>query len=70
MKTFNFRVKQPHFKVFPEFVGVSYTKRYELFSGKFIVPDNYFLKFPISPFLNGTIIGNKYINPVTYSLIF
>ncbi|MBZ0109802.1 MAG: PaeR7I family type II restriction endonuclease, partial [Candidatus Scalindua rubra] len=25
------RVKEPHFKVFPEFEGASYMKRYELF---------------------------------------
>ncbi len=26
------KVKEPHFKVFPEFVNASYAKRYELFS--------------------------------------
>lgn len=28
------RVREPHFKVFPEFVGASYMKRYELFCRK------------------------------------
>lgn len=28
------RVKEPHFKVFPEFVDASYAKRYELFCRK------------------------------------
>ena len=45
-------------------------KRYALSSEKFVVPDNYFFRFPISPFLNETIIDKKYINPATYSLIF
>jgi len=31
------RVKEPHFNVFPEFVGASYMKRYELFCRKLIL---------------------------------
>jgi hypothetical protein len=31
------RVKESHFKVFPEFVGASYMKRYELFCRKLIL---------------------------------
>jgi hypothetical protein len=34
-------VKEPHFKVFPEFVGASYTKRYELFCRKLILERHY-----------------------------
>ncbi len=30
------RVQEPHFKVFPEFVGASYAKRYELFCRKLV----------------------------------
>ncbi len=35
------RVKEPHFKVFPEFVGASYMKRYELFCRKLIRERHY-----------------------------
>ena len=35
------RVKEPHFKVFPEFVGSSYSKRYELFCRKLIRERHY-----------------------------
>lgn len=35
------RVKEPHFKVFPEFVGASYMKRYELFCRKLILEHHY-----------------------------
>ena len=35
------RVHEPHFKVFPEFVGASYTKRYELFCRKLILERHY-----------------------------
>ncbi len=35
------RVKEPHFKVFPEFVGASYMKRYELFCRKLILERHY-----------------------------
>ncbi len=30
------RVQEPHFKVFPEFVGASYARRYELFCRKLV----------------------------------
>jgi len=30
------RVKEPHFKVFPEFIDASYAKRYELFCRKLV----------------------------------
>jgi hypothetical protein len=35
------RVKEPHFKVFPEFVGASYAKRYELFCRKLVRERHY-----------------------------
>ena len=35
------RIKEPHFKVFPEFVGASYLKRYELFCQKLILERHY-----------------------------
>lgn len=35
------KVKEPHFKVFPEFVGASYTKRYELLCRKLILERHY-----------------------------
>jgi len=35
------RVKEPHFKVFPEFVGASYMERYELFCRKLILERHY-----------------------------
>jgi hypothetical protein len=35
------RIKEPHFKVFPEFVGASYLKRYELFCRKLILERHY-----------------------------
>jgi hypothetical protein len=34
-------VKQPHFKVFPEFNGASYTRRYELFCRKLVLERHY-----------------------------
>ena len=35
------RVKEPHFKVFPEFVGASYMQRYELFCRKLVLERHY-----------------------------
>ena len=35
------KVKEPHFKVFPEFVNASYSKRYELFCRKLIRERHY-----------------------------
>ena len=34
-------VQQPHFKVFPEFVGASYKRRYELFCRKLVLERHY-----------------------------
>ncbi|MEW6192870.1 MAG: PaeR7I family type II restriction endonuclease [Bacillota bacterium] len=35
------KVKEPHFKVFPEFVDASYMKRYELFCRKLVLERHY-----------------------------
>ena len=35
------KVREPHFKVFPEFVGASYLKRYELFCRKLVLERHY-----------------------------
>lgn len=35
------RVREPHFRVLPEFVGASYTKRYELFCRKLVLERHY-----------------------------
>jgi len=35
------RVKEPHFKVFPEFVGSSYARRYEIFCRKLVLERHY-----------------------------
>jgi len=35
------KVKEPHFKIFPEFVGASYAKRYELLCRKLILERHY-----------------------------
>ena len=35
------KVREPHFRVFPEFVGASYMKRYELFCRKLILERHY-----------------------------
>lgn len=35
------KVQEPHFKVFPEFVGASYLRRYELFCRKLVLERHY-----------------------------
>jgi hypothetical protein len=35
------KVKESHFNVFPEFVGASYAKRYELFCRKLLLERHY-----------------------------
>src|SRR5690606_31868794 len=42
------RVKEPHFRVFPEFKGASYMKRYELFCRKLVLERHY----TASPFIS------------------
>jgi len=34
-------IQEPHFKVFPEFVGASYMRRYELFCRKLVLERHY-----------------------------
>jgi hypothetical protein len=34
-------VKEPHFKVFPEYVGATYMRRYELFCRKLVLERHY-----------------------------
>ncbi|MDR4498348.1 MAG: PaeR7I family type II restriction endonuclease [Candidatus Scalindua sp.] len=65
------RVKEPHFKVFPEFVGASYMKRYELFCRKLIRERHYTsASFITSDSING-IKGNykKPANDLTFSIL-
>lgn len=48
------RVKESHFKVFPEFVGASYMKRYEIFCRKLILERHYTsASFIVSNSVNG-----------------
>jgi hypothetical protein len=35
------KIREPHFRVFPEFVGASYMKRYELFCRKLVLERHY-----------------------------
>jgi hypothetical protein len=35
------KVKEPHFKVFPDFIGASYMRRYELFCRKLVLERHY-----------------------------
>lgn len=35
------RIKEPHFKSFPEFIGASYMRRYELFCRKLVLERHY-----------------------------
>lgn len=35
------KVKEPHFQVFPEFVGASYMRRYELFCRRLVLERHY-----------------------------
>ena len=43
-------IQEPHFKVFPEFVGASYMRRYELFCRKVVLERHY----TASAFINST----------------
>ncbi len=47
------RVQEPHFKVFPEFVGASYLRRYELFCRKLVLERHY----TASAFITSTVEG-------------
>jgi hypothetical protein len=35
------KIKEPHFKVFPEFIDASYMKRYEIFCRKLVLERHY-----------------------------
>lgn len=45
------KVREPHFKVFPEFVGASYRRRYELFCRKLVLERYY----TTSAFITSTV---------------
>jgi hypothetical protein len=45
------KVKEPHFKVFPEFVGASYMRRYEIFCRKLVLERHY----TVAAFISSTI---------------
>jgi hypothetical protein len=51
-------VQEPHFKVFPEFAGASYMRRYELFCRKLVLERHYtasaFITSSSQDGLNGT----------------
>ena len=51
------KVKEPHFKVFPEFEGASYRQRYELFCRKLVLERHYSAAAFISSAADGGISG-------------
>jgi hypothetical protein len=51
------KVREPHFKVFPEFVGASYMKRYELFCRKLVLERHYTASSFITSASEGGIHG-------------
>lgn len=50
-------VQEPHFKVFPEFVGASYLRRYELFCRKLVLERHYTVAAFIASTADGGIQG-------------
>src|SRR4030042_1083138 len=50
-------VQEPHFKVFPEFIGASYMKRYELFCRKLVLERHYTASAFITSTSQGGIHG-------------
>jgi hypothetical protein len=46
-------LQEPHFKVFPEFVGASYMRRYELFCRKLVLERHY----TASAFITSSSLG-------------
>ena len=52
------KVQEPHFKVFPEFVGASYLRRYELFCRKLMLERHYTSAAFISSTANDGIRGH------------
>jgi hypothetical protein len=51
-------VKEPHFKVFPEFNGASYMRRYELFCRKLVLERHYTASAFITSSVSGGIKGD------------
>jgi len=51
------KVQEPHFKVFPEFVGASYRRRYELFCQKLVLERHYSAAAFITSTSDGGIQG-------------
>jgi len=58
------KVQQPHFKVFPEFVGASYMRRYELFCRKLVLERHYTASAFITSSINEGMNG-EYATPAT-----
>ncbi len=56
------KVQEPHFKVFPEFVGASYLRRYELFCRKLVLERHYSAAAFISSTSEGGILG-QFLTP-------
>lgn len=56
------KVKEPHFNVFPEFVGASYLRRYELFCRKLVLERHYTAAAFIASTAGGGING-RYSTP-------
>ena len=52
------KVRDPHFQVFPEFVGASYMRRYELFCRKLVLERHYTAAALISSTKDGGIRGD------------
>lgn len=51
------KVQEPHFKVFPEFVGASYRRRYEIFCRKLVLERHYSAAAFITSTSDGGIQG-------------
>jgi len=51
------KVQEPHFKVFPEYVGASYRRRYELFCRKLVLERHYSAAAFMTSTLDGGIQG-------------
>jgi len=56
-------VQEPHFKVFPEFRGASYMRRYELFCRKLVLERHYTSSAFITSSSAETGLKGKYITP-------
>jgi hypothetical protein len=56
------KVQEPHFKVFPEFVGASYMRRYEVFCRKLVLERHYTAAAFVSSTTDGGI-GGRFSTP-------